>query len=429
MKLLLRNGTVYQAEGSVRQDLLIEGNKVFIADNKIEKRFLKVIQCDNFFIVPGLVDVHVHFREPGQEYKETIRTGSMAAARGGYTTVCTMPNVTPSPTDARTLGVQLEAIRKDALINIIPYGRITDGDSLSDMEEMAGRAVSFSDDGHGVQSEELMRQGMIKAHQLGKIITAHCENESWPAADPRSEYTEAARDLRLAAETGCALHICHVSSSVTVALVREAKKRGVDVTCETAPHYLVLADRDASDEGKYKMNPPLRKPADRQALIEGIKDGTIDMIATDHAPHSRAEKNGTAGKILNGITGLETAFPVLYTRLVETGIISLAKLAELMSTAPAERFGLEGGHIYDGGPADLSVWRAGQRYQIDTSDFLSMGRSTPFEGMEVHAENIMTISGGKTVWEKAADVWEKTADVRRKTGACGKKTGGNENER
>lgn len=370
---------------------------------------------ENYIIVPGLCDVHVHFREPGFSYKETIASGSAAAAHGGYTAVCTMPNLSPVPDCAEHLKAQLDAIDKSAVIEVIPYGAITvgeKGEELSDMESMADNVCAFSDDGRGVQNDSMMREAMAKAKRLGKIIAAHCEDNSLlfggyihdgeyakahghRGISSESEYRQIERDLRLAEETGCAYHVCHISTKESVELIRQAKARGVDVTSETAPHYLVLCDEDMQEDGCFKMNPPLRSREDKQALIEGIKDGTIDMIATDHAPHSAEEKGRGLEKSLMGVVGLETAFPVLYTELVKKNIITLERLVELMSFKPKERFGIDTG-------CDFAVFGIDEPYKTDPNEFLSMGRATPFAGREVFGRCLLTVHGGKAVYKAEA---------------------------
>jgi dihydroorotase len=370
---------------------------------------------ENYIIVPGLCDVHVHFREPGFSYKETIASGSAAAAHGGYTAVCTMPNLSPVPDCAEHLKAQLDAIDKSAVIEVIPYGAITvgeKGEELSDMESMADNVCAFSDDGRGVQNDGMMREAMAKAKRLGKIIAAHCEDNSLlfggyihdgeyakahghRGISSESEYRQIERDLRLAEETGCAYHVCHISTKESVELIRQAKARGVDVTSETAPHYLVLCDEDMREDGRFKMNPPLRSREDKQALIEGIKDGTIDMIATDHAPHSAEEKGRGLEKSLMGVVGLETAFPVLYTELVKKNIITLERLVELMSFKPKERFEIDTG-------CDFAVFGIDEPYKTDPNEFLSMGRATPFAGREVFGRCLLTVHGGKAVYKAEA---------------------------
>ncbi len=367
---------------------------------------------ENYIIVPGLCDVHVHFREPGFSYKETIASGSAAAAHGGYTAVCTMPNLSPVPDSAEHLQVQLDAIKRGAAIKVLPYGAITvgeKGEKLADMEAMSDKVCAFSDDGKGVQNDEMMREAMTAAKRLGKIIAAHCEDNSLlfggyihdgeyarmhghRGISSASEYKQIERDLRLAEETGCAYHVCHISTKESVELIKQAKARGVNVTCETAPHYLVLCDEDMQEDGRFKMNPPLRSLEDKQALIEGIKDGTIDMIATDHAPHSAEEKGRGLEKSLMGIVGLETAFPVLYTELVTKNIITLDRLVELMSFKPKERFGIDINN-------DFAVFDISEAYKIDPENFLSMGRATPFAGREVFGRCLLTVHNGKVVYK------------------------------
>ncbi len=358
---------------------------------------------ENCIIVPGLCDVHVHFREPGFSYKETIKSGSLAAKAGGYTTVCTMPNLNPVPDSLENLRVQLDIIDRDAAVRVIPYGAITVGEKgkkLADMDSMSPYVCAFSDDGHGVQESDMMEEAMLKAKSLGKIIAAHCEDNSLlnggyihdgvycrehnhKGISSESEYRQIERDLKLAEKTGASYHVCHISTKESVQLIRDAKKRGVDVTCETGPHYLVLCDEDLQEDGRFKMNPPLRSKADKEALIEGIIDGTIDMIATDHAPHSIEEKSRGLAKSAMGIVGLETAFPVLYTELVRPGIITIEKLIELMSINPRKRFGI------DEDPG-FTVFEIATPYTINPDEFKTMGRATPFAGREVYGKCIIT---------------------------------------
>lgn len=405
MKIILKGGNVYTGNRFTASDILIDGGRIVsIADNIDNISVDKVICCDSFFICPGFIDVHVHLREPGFSYKGTVKTETEAAAAGGYTAVLAMPNVVPAPSDLSSLEVMEQIIRKDAEIKVIPYGTITKEQSgrgsLSAMSEIAGRVASFSDDGKGVQEKELMRQAMIKAASLGKAITAHCEDEAYPAKDARSEWTEAVRDIQLAEETGAALHICHVSSAKTLEAVREAKARGVNVTCETAPHYIAFCEDDIADDGKFKMNPPIRGERDRAAILEAVKDGTIDMIATDHAPHSAEEKSKGFEGSLNGIIGLETAFAVMNTLLCETGEITFEKLIQLMSTNPAARFNLDGGQLAEGGPADIVIIDRNAEWVIDKDKFRSRGRSCPFDGMKVKGQIAATICGGDIVYER-----------------------------
>lgn len=380
---------------------------------------IPVFNFDNCRIVPGLVDVHVHLREPGFSYKETMATGTAAAARGGYTAVCAMPNLDPVPDSAEHLAAELEAIRRGASVAVYPYGALTvgeRGEEMADIAALAGSVAAFSDDGRGVQSADMMRECMRAVAGTGKILAAHCEvnallnggyihdGEYARAHGHRgicseSEWREVERDLSLAAETGCAFHVCHVSTKESVELIRQAKRRGVDVTAETAPHYLLLTDADLQEDGRFKMNPPLRGEADRAALIEALLDGTIDMIATDHAPHSAEEKSRGLEKSAMGVVGLECAFAVLYTGLVETGVLTLERLTEMMSCAPARRFKLPGGEIKAGSPADLAVFDTDTEYTIDPAKFASKGRATPFEGWRVKGKCLMTVCAGRTVWK------------------------------
>ncbi len=373
---------------------------------------LAVADSSQYTVFPGFCDVHVHFREPGFSYKETIRTGSLSAARGGYTAVCTMPNLVPVPDNAEHLKFQTNAIKQDALIHVYPYGSITvsqKGEQLSDMEAMAGDVIAFSDDGRGVQSDSLMRQAMEKAVELNKMIVAHCEvNEllrggyihdgvyareyGHTGICSESEYEQIRRDLQLVRETGCAYHVCHISARESVQLIRRAKAEGLNVSCETAPHYLVLDETHLQEDGRFKMNPPLRGVDDRLALIEGVLDGTIDMIATDHAPHSAEEKaKGLAGSAF-GIVGLETAFPVMYTHLVRTGVMTVEKLTELLVTNPRERF-----HIPLG--QEFSVWDLNTSFVVDPEEFLSKGRATPFAGERLYGRCVLTVCDGKIVYQ------------------------------
>lgn len=401
--------------GTFRDEpLFIDGGAVVSAVPQGAEEF----HFDNFHIFPGFADVHVHLREPGFSYKETMETGTAAAARGGYTAVCAMPNLSPVPDSAEHLEEELAAIHRGARVRVYPYGALTageDGAELSDMDALAEKAVAFSDDGRGVQDEAVMRRAMLKAKALGKIVAAHCEDKALvrggcvhdgqyarahglPGIPSESEWRQVERDLRLAKETGCAYHVCHVSAKESVELIRRAKNDGVDVTCETAPHYLLLDEGMLEDEGRFKMNPPVRAPEDRQALLDGLRDGTIDMLATDHAPHTAEEKSGGLRKSLMGVSGLEAAFPALYTGLVLAGEISLEKLIELMCVNPRKRFGLPGG-ISPGDEADFCAADLGAKFKIDGSGFLSMGKATPFDGMEVQGKIIFTAVKGEAVWQ------------------------------
>ena len=376
------------------------------------------MDASSFVILPGFVDVHVHLREPGFSYKETIRTGSLAAAHGGYTTVCAMPNLNPVPDSMETLQPELDAIQKDAVIRVLPYGAITKGEQggeLADLDAMAPYVVAFSDDGKGVQDRDMMRRAMMEAKRLGKLIVAHCEDNSLLRGGyihdgayakahghrgicSESEWRQVGRDIALAEKTGCRYHVCHVSTKESVELVRRARAKGLRVSCETAPHYLLLCDEDLQEEGRFKMNPPLRSRADREALVAGIQDGTIEVIATDHAPHTAAEKaRGLAGSAM-GIVGLETAFPLLYKYLVLEGVITLEKLVALMSVNPRRIFALEGG-VEEGNAADFTVLDLGAEYAVDPGTFLSKGRATPFAGWKVQGRAVLTVVGGKEVYD------------------------------
>lgn len=362
---------------------------------------------DGYIVLPGLADAHVHLREPGFSYKETIQSGTRACARGGYTAVCAMPNLNPVPDTPEHLRQETDLIRRDAVIRVYPYGAVTmeeKGEALSDMEGMAEGVIAFSDDGKGVQSSEMMRLAMQTAKRLHKVIAAHCEDNSLLrggyihdgayAADhghrgicSESEWGPIARDIELARETGCAYHVCHISTKESVALIRKAKAEGVNITCETAPHYLLMDETFLQEDGRFKMNPPLRSPDDREALLEGLADGTIDMICTDHAPHAAEEKSRGLEKSAMGIVGIETAFPLLYTHLVRTGVISMEKLIDLMHTAPCRRFGIKN-------EGDFTVFNLNASCTIDPKDFLSKGKSTPFEGQTVFGKCMLTVCGG-----------------------------------
>jgi len=366
----------------------------------------------NFTVFPGFCDVHVHFREPGFSYKETIATGSAASARGGYTAVCTMPNLNPVPDSVENLNRQLDLIEKNACIHVYPYGAITvgeKGEALSDLEGMAPNVIGFSDDGRGVQSDEMMKQAMLRAKALGKMIVAHCEvnellrggyihdGEYAKAHGHRgicseSEWGQIKRDLELVKETGVKYHVCHISTKESVELIRKAKAEGLDVTCETGPHYLVMDDSMLQEEGRFKMNPPIRSKEDRDALIEGILDGTIDMIATDHAPHSAEEKSRGLEKSAFGIVGIETAFPIMYTYFVKTGRMTMDRLLELLVVSPRNRFNIPLGQ-------DFSIWDLNTEYEIDPEEFLSMGKATPLAGWKVFGKCMATVCNGKIVYK------------------------------
>ena len=389
-------------------------NGIIVSSDNIQG---DIISFDNMYIFPGFADVHVHLREPGFSYKETIKTGTLASAHGGYTAVCSMPNLNPVPDSVENLRQQLDIIEKDACIHVYPYGSITVGqmgEKLSDMDGMAKDIIAFSDDGRGVQSDEMMEEAMLKAKALGKMIVAHCEvndllkggyihdGEYAKAHGHRgicseSEWKQIERDLKLIEKTGCSYHVCHISTKESVEIIRQAKAKGLDVTCETGPHYLILDDSNLQEHGRFKMNPPLRGEADRRALIEGIKDGTIDMIATDHAPHSAEEKGRGLEKSMMGVVGIETAFPLMYTYFVETGVITLEKLIELMSINPRKRFGIGGG-TDEGQSADFTVVDLNAEYEINPDEFYSMGKATPFEGFRVKGKIVHTYIGGEKIF-------------------------------
>ncbi len=423
MKCVLKNASVYYKNKFRKLNVFIENGIINdITEDAPKADSGVVFDFQNKYIFPGFTDAHVHLREPGFSYKETVLTGSRACARGGYTTVFTMPNLSPVPDNAENLQKQLDIIKRDSVINVIPFGAITvgeKGETLSDMEAMADNVIGFSDDGKGVQNEPIMEEAMVKAKELEKIISAHCEENSLlnggyihkgeyallnghDGICSESEYLPVKRDIELAKKTGCKYHVCHISTKESVQLIREAKKAGVDITCETAPHYLVFCDMDLKDEGRFKMNPPIRSEEDRQALIEGIKDGTIDMIATDHAPHSAEEKaKGLKGSMM-GVVGIETAFAAAYTHLVKKGVITLEKLIELLNKNAKMRFGV-GASINKGEKANLCVFDLDYKYTVDPTEFLSMGKSTPFEGTEVFGRCLLTIADGKVVWQEKED--------------------------
>ncbi len=421
MRYLLQNAQILSLGGVFRaSDVLLSGGRIVSIGDRISCPADAVsIDLHKAVLFPGFVDVHVHLREPGFSYKETIRTGTLAAAHGGFAHVAAMPNLDPVPDCAAALAVQRAIIEKDALVHVHPYGAISvgeKGERLADLEGLAPGVIAFSDDGRGVQSESLMREAMMQCRRLGKILAAHCEDNSLlhggyihDGAYARahghrgicseSEWGPIARDLRLAEQTGCAYHVCHVSTKESVALIRAAKRRGVDVTCETAPHYLTFTDEDLQEDGRFKMNPPLRAREDRDALIEGLLDGTIDMLVTDHAPHSREEKARGLEKSAMGVVGLETSFAASYTALVQTGILPLGKLVDLMHGAPMRRFGC-GTELAEGQPADLTAFDLTKAYTVDPETFLTMGRATPFAGRALTGVCKLTMIGGEPVWKE-----------------------------
>ena len=422
MEYLLKNARVFVDGALHLADVFIRDGRIVSISQGLEAPASAVsIDLHNAAVFPGFVDVHVHLREPGFSYKETIRTGTLSAARGGFAHVCPMPNLNPVPDSREHLEEQLALIRRDAVVHVHPYGAITrgeKGETLADLAAMAPDVAGFSDDGRGVQSPELMRAAMAEAKRLDKIIAAHCEDNALLRGGyihdgayarahghrgicSESEWGQIARDLELAAETGARYHVCHVSAKESVQVIREAKARGVDVTCEVGPHYLVYCDEDLQEDGRFKMNPPLRSREDRAALIQGVQDGTIDMIATDHAPHSAGEKGRGLEKSAMGVVGLETSFAACYTHLVKPGFISLEKLIDLMHGAPRRRFGF-GTELAEGQPADLTVFDLDARYTVDPEAFQTMGRATPFAGAELYGACRLTMVGGNIVWEDPA---------------------------
>ena len=420
-KLLLKGATIHAAEGTLQGDLLVENGVISAIDNSlIADSESRVIECCGKHIVYGLVDVHVHLREPGHSHKETIRTGTLAAAHGGFTTVCSMPNLNPAPDTPEHLQKQLDLIERDAVIEVKPYAAITIGQrgkgDLVDFEALAAKVAGFSDDGKGVQSEDLMAEAMRRAKGVGSRIVAHCEvddllhggyihdgeycrKHNHRGICSESEWEQVERDIRLAEATGCQYHVCHISTRESVDLVRRAKARGLNVSCETGPHYLLLCDADLQEEGRFKMNPPLRSAEDRDALIEGILDGTIEVLATDHAPHAADEKSRGLEKSAFGIVGIETAFPLMYTHFVKTGRMTFDHLMEIMSKNPRHIFGF-GGKLAVGQRADLAIFDLEKEYEIRSEEFLSMGKSTPFEGWKVCGECVMTLCRGEVAYEK-----------------------------
>ncbi|MBR5496900.1 MAG: dihydroorotase [Clostridia bacterium] len=419
MATIFSGATVYTENGFINADILVDNGSIVSVGKSLDFSGCTVVDCSNKYIFPGFTDVHMHFREPGFSYKETIKSGSLAAARGGYTSVCTMPNLNPAPDSYENLRQQLDIIDKDALIKVYPYGTITKGqagEELSDMSAMAQYVISFSDDGRGVQSDDMMLEAMKTAKALDKMIVAHCEvndllrggyihdgeyakKNGHRGICSESEWMQIARDIELVKKTGVSYHVCHISAKESVDVIRKAKAEGVDITCETGPHYLVMNDCQLQEDGRFKMNPPIRSEEDRRALVAGILEGTVDMIATDHAPHSAEEKGRGLEKSLMGIVGLETSFPVMYTELVKTGVITLEKLIELMSVNPAKRFGLEYG-IKEGHNADFCVFDLEKQYIINPDEFVSMGKATPFTGKHVFGKCVATVCSGNIVYKE-----------------------------
>ena len=421
-KLILKGATIHAAEGTLQGDLMVENGVISAIGEALNADpETRVVDCKGKHIVYGLVDVHVHLREPGHSHKETIRTGTLAAAHGGFTTVCSMPNLNPAPDSVEHLQQQLDLIERDAVIEVKPYAAITIGQrgkgELVDFEALAAKVAGFSDDGKGVQSEELMTEAMRRAKGVDSRIVAHCEvddllhggyihdgdycrEHNHRGICSESEWEQVERDIRLAEATDCQYHVCHISTRESVDLVRRAKARGLRVSCETAPHYLLLCDKDLQEEGRFKMNPPLRSAEDRDALIEGILDGTIEVLATDHAPHAAYEKSRGLEKSAFGIVGIETSFPLMYTYFVKTGRMTFDHLMAVMSKNPRHIFGF-GGELAVGQRADLAVFDLEKEYEIRPEEFLSMGKSTPFEGWKVYGECVMTLCRGEVAYEKA----------------------------
>ncbi|MBQ1186222.1 MAG: dihydroorotase [Clostridia bacterium] len=419
MKYLVKSANVYIDNSFSVVDLFIDGGNIVSIGQNLSHSNAIVISAQGLTIFPGFSDVHVHLREPGFSYKETVASGTLAAAKGGYTNVCTMPNLKPCPDSVEHLTEQLEIIKRNAKVNVYPFGTITVGENgqvLSDMEGMAENVIGYSDDGRGVQNQEIMLSAMQKAKSLNKIISAHCEDNSLlfggyihdgeyaklhghKGICSESEWGPIKRDIELVKKTGCKYHVCHISTKESVELIRQAKKDGVDITCETGPHYLTINDSMLREDGRFKMNPPIRSEEDRLALIEGIKDGTIDVIATDHAPHSAEEKSKGLEKSAMGVVGLETAFAVCYTKLVKTGIITLEKLVELLNVNATKRFGI-GSQIKVGAPADFTVFNLEEKFRVKKEDFVSMGKASPFEGEELYGRCKMTFVNGNIVYSE-----------------------------
>ena len=419
MQYAIKNATVLTENGFQKTDLYID-NGIVVSAGSGDFVTAEVFDFNNCYIFPGFADVHVHLREPGFSYKETIKSGTLACAHGGFTDVCTMPNLNPVPDCVENIKAQLDIIERDALIGVHPFGALTvgeNGEVLSDIAALSPIAVGFSDDGHGVQSDAMIEEAMNLVKKYGQIISAHCEvNElldggyiregEYSRAHghrgivPESEWKMVERDIKLAEKTGCKYHICHVSTKESVNLIREAKSRGVDVTAETAPHYLIFTENDLQEDGRFKMNPPLGSIEDREALIKAVLDGTIEMIATDHAPHSAEEKGKGLEKSMMGVVGIETAFSLMYTHFVKTGKMTLMHLINLMSKNPRNRFALGKGEIKVGEKADFTVFNLDEEYKINPDEFLSMGRSTPFKGEKVFAKCKMTFANGNLVWKE-----------------------------
>lgn len=417
LNLLLKNGFVHTGQGFEKNDLLIKDGIVACIGKNLSRTGVSVVDVNNLYIFPGFADVHVHLREPGFSYKETIATGTAAAAKGGFTLVCTMPNLNPVPDSPENMKIQQDIIDKTALIKVLPYASITKGEKgreLVDFRRLRDKCFAFSDDGKGVQNRQTMEKAMEQAKKLGKAIVAHCEDESlltggWihdgeyaalhghKGISSASEYAQVERDAELAEKTGVQYHVCHISTAQTVDIVRKAKAAGVNISCETAPHYLAFCDMEIEEDGRFKMNPPIRSASDRRALIEGVKDGTIEIIATDHAPHSRREKTKGLKDSSMGVVGLETSFAAMNTYMVRPGHITMDKLARLMSINPRKKFSLSYG-IQVGQPADIAVADREKKWAVDPAGFASMGKFTPFEGKELYGEILLTVYNGEIVY-------------------------------
>lgn len=417
--ILIRNAVIYSPSGCQQGDMLVsDGVVVATGSNLPSHDVSKIIDADGLTLLPGLVDLHVHFREPGYSYKETVRTGSLSAAAGGFTTVCTMPNVNPVPDDLDSLRSQLDIIESQAVVEVLPYASITKkrmGGELVDYDALAPHVAGFSDDGTGVQSEIVMADAMSRIASTGKILAAHCEVDSMLRGGyihdgeyarahghrgicSQSEWREVARDIMITKSTGCPLHICHVSSKESVELVRLAKKVGLPVTCETGPHYLAFTDADLQEDGRWKMNPPIRSEEDREALRQGLADGTVDVIATDHAPHSADEKSRGLEKSAMGVVGLETSLAAVYTYMVLPGIISFDRMVDAMALRPRRLFGIKGG-INPGDRADMTLVDFNAEWTVDPDKFLSMGRATPFDGCKLKGKVMATLAAGRVVYD------------------------------
>lgn len=425
MKILFKNGTVYVNGIFKKSDVLIQDGVIVDIQRKISLNDVFIIDLNNLYLLPGFADVHVHLREPGFFYKETILSGTKAAAKGGFTLVCSMPNLNPVPDSVENLKVQQDIIDRDAIIKVLPHASITKGQrgqELVDFQSLSEKSFAFSDDGRGIQSREIMKEAMEMAKKFGKVIVAHCEDESLVCGgyihdgeyaklhghkgiSSASEYKQVQRDVELCEEVGGQYHVCHISTKETVDIVRKAKSKGLKVSCETTPHYLTFCDMDLKEEGRFKMNPPIRSSEDREALIEGIKDGTIEMIATDHAPHTDEEKSKGLKRSNMGVVGLETSFAVINTFMVNAGHISFEKLVEIMSINPRKIFGLEYG-ISVGKKADFTIVDRNKEWIVNPDEFVSKGKSTPFEGMKLSGDVLFTICDGKIVYNKLININE-----------------------